>query len=332
LILAGDIGGTKTNLGLFTEESDGLRLQRFAAFHSSDFSGLGPVVGRFLGEEGAAGKDLAAACFGIAGPVVDNRVETPNLAWRVDGTALAAEIRLPEERLLLINDLVATAEGIPLLSTAELAVVQSGTAHSQANRVLLAAGTGLGMALLPWAGDHWLPVPSEGGHADFAPRTEEEIGLLVWLRKRLGGHVSLERVLAGPGLVHVYDYLRDEEGLAPAPDVEARLEKEDPAKVISEAGIAEAAPLYTRALAIFAGIYGAAAGNLALVGTAEGGVYLGGGIAPKILPALATAGFREAFAAKGRLRGYLERIPVQVILNDRTALLGAARRAAQLAA
>jgi glucokinase len=337
MILAGDVGGTKSNLGLFAVADGQLRLLRSAQYRSPDHPGLGAVIAAFLAAGPPVPGGIQAACFGIAGPVVDNRVSTPNLAWVVDGAALAREADVPV--VALINDLVATAEGIPELAADEVAVLQAGvpeTPGQEGNRALVAAGTGLGMAFIPRTGERWVPVPSEGGHVDFAPRTEEEIGLLRHLRKSFG-RVSVERVLSGPGLFNIYTYLRDGVKLEESPQVRARLAAgEDPGTVIGESGLAGpgagGCPVCFRALETFVAVYGAVAGNVALLGTATGGVWLGGGIAPKILPRLSDGLFRETFRAKGRFASFLEKVPVRVILNDRAALLGAARRAAGLAA
>lgn len=330
VILAGDVGGTKTNVGLFEVAGGVPRLLRSASFHSPEFPGLAALLAAFLAQD--APREVRAACFGIPGPVLDNRASTPNLAWQIDGALVAAEAKVPQ--VLLINDLVATAEGIPLLAENEVTVLQPGAADPpghEGNRALLAAGTGLGMALLPRAGARWLPIPSEGGHADFAPRNEDEIGLLRYLRERFG-RVSIERVLSGPGLFNVYKYLRDARHAGESPAVrEALARGDDPARVIGEAGTAaDGCALCFKALEIFVAVYGAVAGNLALTGTATGGVWLGGGIAPKILPRLTDGFFLQAFLAKGRFVPYLEKVPVRVILNQRTAMLGAARRAAEL--
>jgi glucokinase len=363
VILAGDVGGTKVNLGLFELSSEGtgpLQPLAAASFASSAFAGLAEVAEAFLHQASpvvaaAGGRPrVTAACFGVAGPVIDNRTSTPNLAWEIDGGGLARRLGLPA--VLLINDLVATAQGIPLLADDELASLQAGDPPPDAeaprggdaaepvagNQVLIAAGTGLGMALLPVAGGVRVIVPSEGGHADYAPRDADEAALLLYLRRRFGEHVSVERVVSGPGLVVIYEHLRAAGDAAESPAVGAALSAAassaadrgaggDPARVIAEAALAGADALCGRALDMFISAYGAAAGNLALTGTAVGGVYIGGGIAPKILPRLAGGSFIRAFLDKGRFEAYLRRIPVRVLLNDRTAMLGAARRAAAMA-
>ena len=330
MILAGDVGGTKTNLGLFETAGPGVRLVGSAKYRSADFPSLTAVVEAFLAAHPPREK-LGAACFGVPGPVIDNRTSPANLAWTVDGAQVAADLQIPA--VSLINDLVATAEGIPALEESAVAVLHPGVPEPDGNRVLIAAGTGLGMALLPRIGGRWVPVASEGGHADFAPRMEEEIGLLRHLRERFG-RVSVERVVSGPGLFNVYQYLRDALRQPEVPRVrEALAQGNDPSRVIGEAALApESCPLCSRSLDLFVAAYGAAAGNLALTGTATGGVYLGGGIAPKILPRLQQGPFLQAFTAKGRFVPFLERIPVRVLLDDRTALLGAARHAAALLA
>lgn len=338
-LLAGDVGGTKTNLALLEAEGRGegalrpLREIRTATFHSSEYPGLEEVVAAFLAEGGSDG-GIDAACFGIAGPVLDGRVATPNLAWEVDGRRLAA--RLPAPRVLLINDLVATAHGLPALGPGHLHELQAGEPEApregEGNRVLVAAGTGLGVAFLPRLGGEWHPVDSEGGHVDFAARSDEEVDLLRYLRARLGGRVSVERVLSGPGLVHLYEFLRDTGREGPSPEVEPILAGEsggDAGAAIGTEGL-RGAGICASALRLFASVYGAVAGNVALLGTATGGVYLGGGIAPKILPALAAGEFVSAFQDKGRFAPYLRRLAVRVVLDDRAALRGAARRAAHL--
>lgn len=307
----------------------GLRLVRSAKYRSPEFPGLTAVIEAFLAE----GKvEIEAACFGIPGPVIGNRASTTNLPWLVDGAQVAADMGIPV--VALINDLVATAEGLPLLEEDEVAVLQAGAVQEdgdRGNRALIAAGTGLGMALIPRAGERWVPVPSEGGHMDFAPRTEDEIGLLRHLRERFG-RVSAERVVSGMGLHNIYQYLRDVVRMPETPLVREAIGRgEDPARIIGESAMAvgeDRCGLCARALEMFVAAYGATAGNLALLGTATGGVWLGGGIAPKILPRLSDGLFLQTFTAKGRFVPFLEKVPVRVVLNDRAALLGAARHAA----
>lgn len=328
MILAGDVGGTKSNLGLFEVVDGGLRLIRSARYRSAEFPGLTAVIETFLAEGRA---ELKAACFGIPGPVIGNRASTTNLPWLVDGALLAAEAGVPV--VALINDLVATVEGLPLLEEDEVVVLQQGTPQQDGNRALIAAGTGLGMALIPRVSERWVPVPSEGGHMDFAPRTEDEIGLLRHLRERFG-RVSAERVVSGMGLYNIYQYLRDVVRIPESPRVREAIGRgEDPARVIGESAMTAGeghCGLCARTLEMFVASYGATAGNLALLGTATGGVWLGGGIAPKILPRLSDGLFLQTFTAKGRFVPFLEKVPVRVVLNDRAALLGAARHAASL--
>jgi glucokinase len=323
LLLAGDVGGTKTNLGLFAPGPPP-RLLRAERYASPDFPGLSPLLAAFLD---ADLERVGAACFGVPGPVSGNRTETPNLAWKLDGAEIARATGIPAVRL--VNDLVATAEAIPLLGAADLAVLHPGEGEAAGNRALIAAGTGLGMALLPWIDGRAVPVASEGGHMDFAPRTGEEVALAAALRARYG-HASVERVVSGPGLANIYEHLRACGGAPETLAIADIAGVDDPARVIAEAALAGASPLAVRALDLFVAAYGAVAGNLALVGTATGGVYLGGGIAPKILPKLRDGTFVRAFIDKGRFRRYLEAIPVAVIRNDRAALHGAASVAARL--
>lgn len=327
MILAGDVGGTKTVLGLFRAEGPRLELVRSDTFRSADHPSLGSVVSAFL-QAGAAGS-VEAACFGVAGPVIGGRIKATNLTWEVDGQEVSAQSGIP--RIELVNDLLATASGIAELQPHELWTLQDGSdAGEPGNAALVAPGTGLGMAILFRSGRELLPSASEGGHMDFAPRDEEEIALLRTLQQRFG-RVSVERILSGPGLVNVYEHLRDT-GFAPElPSIREQMRTSDPAGVVGTAGVQGTCPLSVKALGMFCTILGATAGNLALVAVASGGVYLGGGIPPKILPRLKDGAFLKAFLTKGRLSPMLEAFSVQVILNDRTGLLGAARRAARLA-
>jgi glucokinase len=345
VILAGDVGGTKTHLALFEVDAAGVpRRGREETFRSADFPDLATLVARFLaaGGEGEA-RAVRSAAFGVPGPVAGDRLVAPlpNLEpWgRIDGTAPlplpGLGVDLPPFGLL--NDLVATALGIPLLAPEEVVTLHPGEAEAVGNQVLLAPGTGLGMAFLPWLDGSRHVVPSEGGHMDFSPRNEEEAGLLFHLRRALRRpgedelrRVSVERVVSGPGLLHIYQFLTGGAGRLASPEVEEALAAgHDPVPVISEQGIDGSCPSCRQAVDLLASLYGAVAGNLALIGTAAGGVYLGGGVTPKILPRLEAGGFLAAFFDKGRLEGYLRRIPVRVVLNSGTALLGAARFAAR---
>jgi len=326
VILAGDIGGTKTNVALLRFRGGAPKALRRATYRSGEFPGLAPILTDFLGDDEA--KDVTGACFGIAGPVSGNRVRTPNLPWEVDGDALARAEGLPF--LTLINDLEATAEGIPLLGPEDFTDLNPAAGARPGSAALIAAGTGLGMALIPRVAGEPVSLPSEGGHASFAPRDEEGIGLLRFLQKRLG-RVSVERVVSGPGLVNVYEYFRDAGADPEIPQVAERMAAGDPAAAIAEAAASGECPLSQRSLDFFIDAYGAAAGDLALVTLARGGLYVGGGIAPKLLPRIAEGRFLDGFLDKGRFRPLLERIPVRLIENPETAVLGAARRAARQA-
>jgi glucokinase len=324
MILAGDIGGTTTRLALFEVEG-GMPVPRVQAdYPSPKYPGLEAILTEFLRDHPAK---VQSACFGVAGPVRQGRVETPNLIWIVDAAALARQIGV--DRVELLNDLEATAQGTLALQEADLAVLQEGEPDPRGNRAVIAAGTGLGEAGLVHEGGGYRPLASEGGHADFAPRDALEAELLLHL-SGVFGHVSWERVVSGPGLVNLYGFLRDTgRGEEPA-WLAQRLASEDPAAVIATAALEKRSDLCTLALDRFVSLYGAEAGNLALKLLATGGVYLGGGIAPKILPKLREKAFLESFLAKGRYRKLLETIPVRVILNQRTGLLGAALRAVRV--
>jgi glucokinase len=326
MILAGDIGGTKTNLGLFDIADGVLTLRSQQKFPSKRYAGLESIVDEFM--TGAGGPSLAAACFGVAGPVVDGRSVTPNLPWVVESMSLASRLKL--DSVALINDLEATAHGIAELKPEEFATLNKGTPET-GNAVLIAAGTGLGTASLFWDGEKFVPSASEGGHIDFAPRDQLETQLLQ-NQMEIHGHVSVERVLSGPGLFNIYDFLRSTSYGEESPLVAERLKLDDPSSVVAKAALAGECPTCEKALDMFASIYGATAGNIALMLRAVAGVYVGGGIAPKILDKLKDGTFMKAFTSKGRLSSLLEAIPVRVILNDKTALLGAARVAARKAA
>jgi len=324
VILAGDVGGTKTNLALFGD--DGRGPLELAKYPSGQHAGLEPMVEAFLSEHPAA---VDAACFGVAGPVRDgSSVDATNLAWPVDAQRLAALLGL--ERVGLLNDLEANAWGLAALGPKDFVLLGDGDPEARGNVAVISAGTGLGEAGLYWDGERHHPFPSEGGHADFAPRSELEIELYRFLAAE-HEHVSYERVCSGMGIVNIERFLRARSGEPRPPWLEQELRAGDRAAAISRAGLAARDAISVQTLELLCSIYGAAAGNLALKLMATGGVYLGGGIAPKILPKLREGGFMRAFTAKGRLSDVLERIPVRVITNDQTALLGAALCAARAA-
>ena len=323
MILAGDIGGTKTVIGLFDEVADRLHTVREETFPSKSYGALEEILDQFL--RSGPSPVPRAACFGVAGPVVRGRSEATNLPWVIDSTALESTLGLKD--VSVINDLVATAYGIPVLNPEDLHILNEGRSDPGGNMALIAAGTGLGEAILFWDGQAYRGVASEGGHADLAPRNALEIELLQYLLSRFH-RVSYERVLSGPGIFNIYSFLK-QAGYGEEPDwLAEKLQGRDPTPVIAEAAKRRECDLCVRTLHLFVSLYGAEAGNLALKALATGGVYIGGGIAPKIVEQLTDGTFMEAFTDKGRLSPVLERMPVQVILNDKTALLGAARYAA----
>lgn len=325
LVLAGDVGGTHARLALFEAGSGAPRQAAVEILPSRDFASFDDALRRF---RALHPEPVAAACVGIAGPVVRGRVSAPNLPWTLDAANVAAQLNLP--RAELINDLEANAYGIAALGPEEFAVLRAGETDPEGGGALISAGTGLGEAGLRPAPDGFRPIRGEGGHADFAPQGALQIELLGFLAKEFG-HVSWERVLSGPGLHNIYRFLRDSgRGVEPAWLAE-ELSAGDPAAAIARAAEGGRSELCDAALELFVSLYGAEAGNLALKFLATGGVYLGGGIAPRLLERLKRPGFLAAFSAKGRLSGILEKMPVRVILADRAALLGAARRAAALA-
>ncbi|HZY88350.1 MAG TPA: glucokinase [Gemmataceae bacterium] len=327
MILAGDVGGTKTVLALFDDAGGELRPVRDATFPSRDHASLEEIVAAFLAADEAV--PPRAACFGVAGAVIDGKSQATNLPWHLDEGRLARAGGAPRAKLL--NDLEATAYGMLHLRPDELAPLNpKAAAPRKGNVAVIAAGTGLGEAMLYWDGRRYHPIASEGGHGDFGPRTDQEIELLRYLRQR-HGHVSYERVLSGPGLHNVYNFLRDS-GAHPEPAAlaERLAAAADPSAVISELALAGQEPLCAAALELFCTLYGAEAGNLALKCVAVG-VFVGGGIAPKILPALRKGAFLRGFTDKGRFATLLEPVPVSVALNPRAALLGAAHYAAGMA-
>jgi len=323
-VLAGDIGGTKTALAVYRfEEARTARLEAEETFPSREYRGLGEIVHEFLGTHG---EPLAAAAFGIAGPVLDGEVSATNLPWKLSERKLAEEIG--SERVRLLNDLETTAYGALFLGPDELHTLNQGIPR-QTHRAVIAAGTGLGQAVLFWDGARHRPAATEGGHAAFAPRDEREMRLLRFLLERYP-RVSWERVLSGRGLLHIYEFLRSEGGPM-LPELEKRLASEDPSAVVGEAGVRGACPTCEAAVDLFVSLYGAQTANLALTSMALGGVYIGGGIVTKLLPKLKSGLFMEAFLDAGRFEPLMRETPVRVILNPKASLLGAAEAALDLA-
>jgi glucokinase len=325
LVLAGDIGGTKTNLALFSVSGEKLHAESLRTFPSKRYSGLIPVLKEFLDGTNRA---VEAASFGIAGAVVDGKVKTPNLPWMIDTADVRRVLKL--DAVTLLNDLEAAAFGIFTLENDEFQTLNEGSMRHSGNKALIAAGTGLGQAILYDDGHHFRPLASEGGHGDFAPRNELEIELLRSLMGRFG-HVSYERVVSGPGLFNIYRFLKEARGLEEPKWLTDRLAAADDASaVISKAGLAGEAEICVKTLDMFVAVYGAEAGNLALRAKSVRGLYVGGGIAPKLLDKFKDGTFMRAFVDKGRYQDLLAAIPVQVVLNDRAALRGAAYHAAFL--
>ena len=318
MILAGDIGGTSARLAYFEGQNGRLRPIVEEVKHSHDYSSLYAAVLEFRDKHRY---QIGTACFGVAGPVNEGRVEAPNLPWIIDEKELEKELRL--NKVYLINDLLANAHGLSELCAEDFEVIAPGVPEAKGNRAVISAGTGLGEAGLYWDGDVHHPFAAEGGHADFAPANELQAKLWHYLHQKFGGHVSWERVLSGPGQFNIYEFLRDTGKGKEEAWLADEIKAGDASAVISKHGLSGKSPLCVQAVNLFVEIYGAAAGNLALKYLATGGVYIGGGIAPKILLKMKEPRFFQAFCDKGRLRPLLENIPVRVVLNDKTALLGA---------
>jgi len=320
MILAGDIGGTKVHLALYSFVDGWLKTVREQRFAAQEFATLDAVVESFLGT--MEHEEIIAACFGCPGPVRDGRLKLTNLPWTLDAHVLVRSLAI--EYIFLINDLEANGYGIQELAPDRVITLHEGDAAAFGHRGLIAAGTGLGEALLVWDGKYHRPIASEGGHCDFASRTDREIALLKYLRHNLPGRVSWERVVSGMGIQNIYAYLREVEKLDEPTWLRKRMTAEDPNAVIGECAEDGSSDLCRETMQTFAAAYGAEAGNIALKVLALGGMYLGGGIAPKILKTLAHGGFMQAFLDKGRLSPLMESIPVRVILDESCALLGAA--------
>ena len=318
MILAGDIGGTSARLAYFEQREGRLSTVIEEVRQSRDYPSLDAAVLEFKRKHDYS---VAFACFGVAGPVNEGRVEAPNLPWIIDSGSLQRKLGIG--KVSLINDLEANAQGLAELMDRDFTVLAHGAPGAMGNRAVISAGTGLGEAGLYWDGSVHHPFAAEGGHADFAPANELQAELWSYLRNKFDGHVSWERVLSGPGQFNIYEFLRDTGKGKEEPWLAEEIKAGDPSAAVSRNGLSGKSPLCEQAVDLFVEIYGAAAGNLALKFLALGGVFVGGGIAPKILPKLKDQRFIRAFCDKGRLRTLLEKIPVKVVLNDKTALLGA---------
>lgn len=321
LILAGDIGGTKTNLAIYTLDAGVDSPLAEATFPSRRYDSLEELVKDFLGQSRL---DCDWGVFGVAGPVVSGQAEVTNLPWRLDERTLEASLEI--DRVKLLNDLESIANAIPSLSTADLHTIHPGRSKEGGAIAVVAPGTGLGEAFLTWDGTQYRAHPSEGGHVSFGPTDEEQVELLSFLLGEFG-HVSYERVCSGLGIPNIYRFFRDGKGL-PEPDwlTQEIAQTADPTPVIVNSALerGEDCPICVATLRTFLRILGAEAGNMALKVMASGGVYLGGGIPPRILDLLDGDDFREAYLDKGRFRDLLSTIPVHVIMNPKTALRGAA--------
>ena len=318
MILAGDIGGTKTTLAIVDVTGERLNIITEQKYSSRDHANLDEIIDKF---DAACELSVDHACFGIAGPVKNGRCTATNLPWVVDARDLSKKFGF--QSVDLINDLEATAYGVAALDVDDFVILNRGGDNPTGNAAIIAAGTGLGEAGFYWDGRQHHPFACEGGHSDFAPRNELEIDLLRSLQTRFE-RVSNERVLSGPGLYNIYQFLRDTgRGEEPAWLAE-KIRQKDPSAAISKAALEGCSDLCVNALDLFVSFYGAEAGNLALKIMATGGVYIGGGIAPKIVDKLAGPAFMQAFTSKGPMHALLEAVPVRVILNEKTAVLGAA--------
>jgi glucokinase len=326
MILAGDVGGTKVDLALYDFINGKLQYTRDKVYKAKDYPGLEVIVKEFLGAD-----KVTAACFGVPGPVRDGRLRLTNLPWTLDSRELSAGLDI--QHVFLINDLEANGYGVAELAPDQIYTLSEGDASQIGNRALIAAGTGLGEGLLIWNGHKHIPYPSEGGHTDYAPRNEDEIDLLRFLKEKYNGRVSFERVVAGMGLTSIYEFLREVRGMEEPAWLTAKITAAgDPNSVITEMALTAKSEICEKALDMFVSAYGAESGNLALKVLSVGGLYVGGGIAPRIIEKLKDGTFMKAFTDKGRLSQLLIHMPVRIILEPRAALLGAAAYAEARAA
>lgn len=321
MILAGDIGGTKTNLAFFDSKEGSLSLSDVKSYPSKQFGSLNEILAVHLRD---VPKPPTHAAFGVAGPVINGRCETTNLTWVVDAEEIARQIGVA--RVGLMNDLEATAYGVLRLSEQDTAVLQKGAPQQRRTIAVIAAGTGLGEGGLVWDGTRYRALASEGGHCDFSPRNDLEIDLLRYLLTRFP-QVSWETVVSGPGLLNIYSFLRERSGTKEPAWLSDSMNAGDPPAVITNAGLQQTDSVCVATLDLFTSLYGAETGNLALKLLATRGVYVGGGIAPKIMPKILEGKFLESFITKDRYQKLMKGMPLAVILNDKTALFGAAHYA-----
>jgi glucokinase len=324
-ILAGDVGGTKVHLALYEFVGGKLEHVRDQKYPARQYLGLEEIAKQFLGAD-----KVAMACFGVAGPVRDGRIKITNLPWTLDSRELSADLKI--EHVFLINDSEANGYGIAELSADQIYTLSEGEDRPTGNRALIAAGTGLGEVYLVWNGQSHVPYPSEGGHADYGPRNDDELDLFLYLRQKYKSRVSYDRVVTGQGLTNIYEFLRDFRGIENPTWLAERMAAEDPNAVITELALKGRSEICEKAMDMFVSAYGAEAGNLALKILSVGGLYVGGGIAPRILEKLKDGTFMKAFTDKGRLSDVVVNIPVRVVLDSRAALLGAAAYAEARAA
>jgi len=328
MILAGDVGGTKTILALYEADGESWRCVKKTRYSSVDHPAFTRLLQDFLAD--GKGYTITSACLGVAGPIVDGDCVATNLPWVLHCSEIGD--RIGTEKVRLLNDLEATAWGVLDLPETDFVTLNPGAPPRPGNRAVLAAGTGLGEAIIAWDGDKHHVLASEGGHCDFAPGSAQEVALLQFLWRKYPDHVSYERLLSGEGLINLYQFL-SHTGQAPVQaEIERQMTEYDPAAVIGEAGVAGTDALSVAALSLFCRIYGAEAGNLALKCLPYAGVYLAGGIAAKIQSFIARGEFIDGYLAKGRYRAALQQIPVKVCINQDVGLLGALAYGARLSA
>ncbi|MEE3233868.1 MAG: glucokinase [Candidatus Latescibacterota bacterium] len=319
IIFAGDVGGTKSYLGLFKTALEGPELLSQTRYETRSFPDIVQLLQAFLSENDLLPERIV---LGVPGPVRQLPVKAVNLPWLIDPDQIKNQLGIPTINLL--NDLEATSYGTQALTGKDLCTLNDGTVDREGNVAVIAAGTGLGEGGLAWSGNHYTAIASEGGHSTFSPSSDLHYELGAYLKKKFG-HVSWERVISGPGLASIYEFLRSREpDHEPSWMKEALTKENDPSNTIARVGLNEDCKLASDALNLFADLYGCEAGNLALKLMSTGGLFLGGGIAPKLLPRLNNGIFMQSFLNKGRMKQALESIPIHVVLNDKAALLGAA--------